>query len=598
MAASRTAALLLPLLVAALAGCAPARPAPHAQPEIATGTAAKPGWHHERHAVAAAHPLAAQAGLETLRAGGSAVDAAIAAQLVLGLVEPQSSGIGGGAFLLLWDGARVRAWDGRETAPQAADETLLVDAVGRPLDFARAAVGGRAVGAPGVLRMLEAAHRAHGRLAWRALFAPAISLAEGGFPLGARLHEQLERDAHLRGDPRARALYYDAAGRALPIGHVVRNPDLGAVLRDVAEHGADAFYRGALAARIADAVQRHPTNPGRLAASDLAGYAAREREPLCFDWRRHLVCGAPPPASGTIVIGQLLGLLERTPQRAARPDGALPGADWLHAWGEAARLAHADRTQHVGDPDFVAAPAGDWRSLLAPAYLDARAALIGERAMRDAPAGRPGSAARLPVRDDAHEVPATSHVSVVDARGHAVALTTSIEAQFGARLMVDSGRGLAGGFLLNNQLTDFSFAPRDAGGALAVNRVQPGKRPRSSMSPTFAFERDGAALRLVLVTGSPGGPAIPHYTARTLLATLAWGFDAQAAADAPNFAAVGGPLLFERGRWPATTLDALRARGHAARETDLTSGIHMLLRTPRGWAGGADPRREGIVAGD
>ena len=598
MAASRIAALLLPLVVAALAGCAPAPIAPPAQPEIATGTAAKPGWLHARHAIAAAHPLAARAGLDMLRAGGGAVDAAVAAQLVLGVVEPQSSGIGGGAFVLLWDGARVRAWDGRETAPQAADETLLVDAAGRPLDFARAAVGGRAVGVPGVLRMLEAVHRAHGRLAWRTLFSPAIALAEGGFPIGARLHVQLERDAHLRNDARARALYYDAAGRALPTGHIVRNPDLAAVLRDVAERGADAFYRGVLAERIAWAVQHHPVNPGRLAASDLAAYTAREREPLCFDWRRHFVCGAPPPASGTIVIGQVLGLLERTPQRASRPEGALPGADWLHAWGEAARLAHADRTQHVGDPDFVAAPAGDWRSLLAPAYLDARAALIGDTAMPAAPAGRPGTEARLAVLDAAHEVPATSHLSIVDARGHAVALTTSIEAQFGSRLMVDSGRGLAGGFLLNNQLTDFSFAPRDAGGAPAANRVQPGKRPRSSMSPTFAFEREGAALRLVLVTGSPGGTSIPHYTARTLLATLDWGLDAQAASDAPNFAAQGDTLLFERGRWPRATLDALRARGHSLRETDLTSGIHTLLRTPHGWSGGADPRREGVVAGD
>jgi len=360
------------------------------------------------------------------------------------------------------------------------------------------------------------------------------------------------------------------------------------------------LHRGSLAARIADAVQRHPTNPGRLAASDIAGYAARERDALCFDWRRWRVCGMPPPSAGALAIGQMLGLVERTPQAMLPPDGAAhPGADWLHAWSEAARLANADRALHVGDPDFVAPPAGDWRSLLAPAYLDARAALIGERARPGAaPAGRPGSAARVVVRDGALEVPATSHVSVVDARGHAVALTTTIESQFGARLMVSSGRGLAGGFLLNNQLTDFSFAPADDAGVPATNRVQPGKRPRSSMSPTFAFERDGDAWRLVLVSGSPGGPAIPHYTAKTLLATLAWGRDAQAAVDAPNFAVPADTLLLERGRWPAATIDALRARGHAVRETELTSGAHTLLRTPRGWSGGADPRREGHVAGD
>lgn len=597
MAASHRATLLLPLICAAFAGCAPAPPL--VEPEIATGATVQPGWLHARHAVAAAHPLAAQAGLEMLRAGGSAVDAAIAAQLVLGVVEPQSSGLGGGAFLLTWDGARVRAWDGRETAPQAADERLFLDADGRALSFAQAAVGGRAVGAPGVLRLLESAHRAHGRLAWSQLFAPAIALADGGAPIGARLHAQLERDEHLRRDPIARALWYDARGRALPAGSLVRNPDLAAVLRDVAERGADAFYRGPLARRIADAVQSHPANPGRLAASDLASYTTREREPLCFDWRRWRLCGAPPPSSGAIAIGQMLGLLDRTSAASALPDDATrPGAEWLHAWTEAARLAQADRALHVGDPDFVPAPAGSWRSLLAGPYLDRRAALIGERARRDAPAGRPESDARVAVRDGAREVPATSHLSVVDARGHGVALTTSIEAQFGARLMVSSGRGLAGGFLLNNQLTDFSFAPADDAGVPAANRVQPGKRPRSSMSPMFAFERDGAAWRLVLVTGSPGGPPIVHYTAKTVLATLAWGRESQAAVAAPNFAVAGDALVLERGRWPAATFAALRARGHPVREADLTSGAHTLLRTPHGWSGGADPRREGHVAGD
>jgi gamma-glutamyltranspeptidase/glutathione hydrolase len=558
-------------------------------------TVPSPGWQFARQAVAAAHPLAAEAGLQVLRAGGSAIDAAVAAQLVLGLVEPQASGLGGGAFLLHWDGRRVQAYDGRETAPAAADESLFLDAGGKPLPLGQAIVGGRSVGVPGALRMLEQAHRVHGRLAWRDLFQPAIELAENGFPISARVAAQIERDPHLRLDATARALFYAPDGRAWPAGSRLRNPDYAAVLRDIAAQGADALHRGPLAERIVAVVQGHASNPGRLAASDLERYAAVERAPLCFDWRRYRVCGFPPPGSGAIAIGQMLALLDSAPGGKAALKRGLPGAELLHAYTESARLAFADRDAYVADPAFVAAPGGRWESLLEPSYLAQRARLIGERSLGRATAGSPaGEPARGSV-DVSLEVPATSHLSIVDADGRAVAMTTTIEAQFGSRLMVNSGRGLAGGFLLNNQLTDFSFVASIDGRAVP-NRVQPGKRPRSSMSPTLVFERQN--MRLVLVTGSPGGAPIIHYTAKTLLGTLAWGLDAQQAVELPNFGSLNGPTLLEAGRFPAQTIEALKARGHDVREQELTSGAHTLLRAAGGWSGGADPRRDGSVVGD
>jgi gamma-glutamyltranspeptidase/glutathione hydrolase len=584
-------------LAALLLGCAAAPVAtPDAaplQPEAATGLQASSGVRVERQAVAAAHPLAAEAGLRMLRAGGSALDAAIAAQMVLGLVEPQSSGLGGGALLLHFDGARVEAWDGRETAPAAADERLFLRPDGQAMGFHEAAVGGLAVGVPGLVAMLETAHRRHGQLPWADLFEPAIALAEQGFEVGPRLHRLLELDPYLRRDPVAARHFYDSDGHAWPIGHRLRNPELARTLRRVAAQGAAGLLQGETAAEIVAKVRQHPANPGRLSLQDLAGYRPREREPLCHEHRAHghdwRICGFPPPSSGALALGQILGLLARSnADRQPLQDG-LPGPDWLHRYTEAARLAYADRARYVADPDFVAAPGGDWLSLLDPDYLDQRARLIGERSMRVAAPGQPRG--RIQAGASMAEQPeyGTSHLSVVDAQGRSLAMTSTVEDAFGARQMV-------AGLLLNNQLTDFSFQPRDASGQPVANRVEPGKRPRSSMTPTLVFERDSG--RLLLSAGSPGGALIPHYLGKTLYGSLHWGLAPQDAADLPNFGSLNGPTLLERGRFPPATLEALRRRGHELVETDMTSGVQLLQRQDGGWLGGADPRREGVVRGD
>jgi gamma-glutamyltranspeptidase/glutathione hydrolase len=580
---------------------------PAQQPEPASARTQQAGTSFQRRGVAAAHPLAAQAGLEILRAGGSAVDAAVAVQMVLTLVEPQSSGIGGGAFLLHWDGQAVQAWDGRETAPSAATERIFLDATGRPLPYAQAVFGGRAVGTPGAVRMLEAAHRQHGRLPWARLFEPAITLAEQGFPLGPRLHTLLQGDTLLRRDAQARALFYRDDGSPQPVGTRLRNPALAAVLRALATGGADALHTGPIAQDIVGRVQRS-NNPGTLSLADMAGYKPVLRRPLCTDWLEHYrVCGMPPPSSGHLALMQMLGMLQALPGAMARPvalqampgPGDAPAPEWLHLYLESARLAYADRALYVADPDTTPPPAGDWASLLAPDYLRQRAALVSAARMPVAPAGTPGGqrSAWAPMPDQPEH--GTSHVSIVDGQGHALALTTSIEAGFGARLMSDGGTGLPGGFLLNNQLTDFSFAPADAQGRPVANRVQPGKRPRSTMSPTLVFDRRASGTAsLVMSVGSPGGPFIPHFVARTLLASLAWGLDLQRAIDLPGFGHLGGPALLEAGRFPPATVQALRGLGHTVVETDLTSGLQGLQRTPTGWAGAADPRREGSVAAD
>lgn len=557
------------------------------QPEVATGLTAKPGWAFKRQAVAAANPLAAEAGARMLAAGGSAVDAAVAVQMVLTLVEPQSSGIGGGGFLMLWDGQQVSAWDGRETAPAAADERLFLQPDGRPMGLQQALVGGRAVGVPGVLRMLQAVHQRHGRLPWAQLMQPAIDLAEQGFAVSPRLHALIaNRAAVLRRDAQAAAYFLDAQGQPWAVGHRLRNPALAQVLRAVAAQGSDALYQGPIAADIVARVRGHAGNPGRLSLADLAAYRAIAREPLCTGWRQVRVCGHPPPSSGHIAVMQTLGLLDQLPPAVAPREPVLqqgvPSADWLHVYAEVAKLTQADREHFVADPAFVAAPAGRWSSLLDDSYLHKRASKIGPRAAPMVAAGDPEHG--------------TSHISIVDARGQALAFTTSIEYAFGAHLMSDGGTGLPGGFLLNNQLTDFTFAPVDAQGRPAANRVQPGKRPRSSMSPTLVFDAQG---RLLAALGSPGGVAIPHFTAKTLLGLLAWGLDAQQAVALPNVAQFSGsPLLLEAGRFPPATVQALKARGHKLLETDLTSGLQAIQRRPDGWFGGADPRREGVVAGE
>jgi gamma-glutamyltranspeptidase / glutathione hydrolase len=565
-------------------------------PELASGWTPKPGWSAQRFMVAAANPLATEAGYRILREGGNAMDAAIAVQMALTLVEPQSSGIGGGAFLLHWDGLAVKAWDGRETAPAASDQRMFLAADGKPVPFAEAVFGGRAVATPGLVVMLEQAHKAHGKLPWAKLFAPAVELAEAGFPISPRMQIQASANPHLTLDPLARQYFFDPEGRALPVGHRLRNPALAAVMRALAEKGASAFSGGAVAADIVQRVRDHSV-PGRLTAADLAGYAPRQREPICTDWlERWRICGFPPPSSGHLAVMQILGILERVPVAGPARVAGIPGPDWLHSYTEAARLAYADRAQYVADPDYVPAPGGDWRHLLNDGYLRQRAALIGQQSMNVATPGTPAPVRTsfAPMADQPEQ--GTSHISVVDGEGRAVSMTSTIESFFGSRVMSNGGTGLPGGFLLNNQMTDFALQPTDSKGQPVANRIEPGKRPRSSMSPTLVFDKaDG---RLVMTLGSPGGPVIIHFVAKTLVGTLQWGLDVQRAIDLPNFGSLNGPTLLERGFFPRVTVEALKARGHVVTETELTSGLHAIQRTPAGWFGGADPRREGNAKGD
>ena len=570
-----------------------------AQPESASGLTTKPGWRFQRQAVAAANPLATEAGAQVLRAGGSAVDAAIAVQMVLTLVEPQSSGIGGGAFLLHFDGQRVQAFDGRETAPAAATPQLFLGTDGKPLSFMDAVASGRSVGVPGAVAMLALAHRQHGKLPWARLFEPAITLAEQGFAVSPRLHSLLAGETALKADPVAAAYFYQADGTPHPVGHLLKNPELATVLRNIAANGPQALHDGPVARAIVAKVNQHPVRPGALSLDDLKRYHPKEREALCFDHtalaQALRVCGFPPPSSGAIAVGQIMGLLARTPQ-GAQPLAGVPKADWLHSYMEASRLAFADRAQYLGDPDFVAPPAGSWNSLLTPRYLDERAKLITPARAPQVNPGQPAGVAVAWARMPDQSEYGTSHISIVDRFGNALAMTTTIEAGFGSRLMVNTGQGRAGGFLLNNQLTDFSFTPADAQGLPVANRVEPGKRPRSSMSPTLVFDK--ASGQLLMSAGSPGGALIIHFTAKTLLATLQGGLSPQAAIDLPNFGTTGGPVVLEEKRFDAATVQALRERGHTVNETAMTSGLQALQRAPGGWLGGADPRREGVVAGD
>ena len=591
-------------LLAALAACAAAPPpgpdgadAASLQQEAASGLRVEPGWSAKRFAVAAANPLAAEAGHQVLKAGGSAIDAAVAVQMVLTLVEPQSSGIGGGAFILHWDGAHVEAFDGRETAPALADERLFLQSDGQPMPFEQAVVGGRAVGVPGAVRALEMAHARHGRLPWARLFEPAIGLAEQGFAVSPRLHRLLQVERSLPLQPNAAAFYYDANGAPWPVGHRLRNPALAAVLRAMAERGSDAFYRGPIAQDLVRRVQSFPGNPGRLSEADLEAYRPELREALCDDWKaRWRVCGFPPPSSGHLALIQMLKLIEFSPAVANPLQEGVPSAAWLHLYTEAARLAFADRNQYVADPAFVSPPGGHWHNLLDDAYLRQRARAIGASSMQSASPGVPAPSRAVFAPQPEQPEYGTSHLSIVDAQGRAVAMTTTVEAMWGSRILADGGTGLPGGYLLNNQLTDFSLAPADATGRPIANRVQPGKRPRSSMTPTLVFDRAGG--RLLLSAGSSGGALIIHYTAKAVIASLEWGLDAQRAVALPNFGSLNGPTLLERGRFPVSTLEALRARGHVVLEIDMTSGTQVIQRARDGWFGGADPRREGVVRGD
>ena len=568
------------LFVATLTGCAGTGD-PTAQPAPDARRAADLS---RRHMVAAANPLAAQAGLEMLRAGGSAVDAAIAAQAVLTLVEPQSSGIGGGAFLLHFrkSDARIDAYDGRETAPAALRPRIFEAPDGTRRAFRDAASGGQAVGVPGVLRMLALAHRAHGKLPWARLFDPAIRLSEDGFAVSPRLHRMIDAAPGLAAFPAARAYFLTDAGAALPVGSLLRNPALGDTYRRIAAEGEAAFYRGDVAADIVSAVRDAARNPGTLTAEDLAGYTAKQRPVLCRPYRVWRVCGMPPPTSGGVAVLQILGLLERFD--LARHAPGSPQA--IHLFAEAARLAYADRNRYLGDPDFVAVPVD---GLLDPAYLARRAALISPSAAMEAVAPGLPPGARHAAQEDGHSAAydSTSHLSAVDGDGNAVSMTTSVERPFGSYLMVR-------GFLLNNQLTDFAFLRGPASRPVA-NAPAPGKRPRSSMSPVLVFDMSG---NLMAAVGSPGGPRIIMYVAKTLIGLLDWRLGMQAAIDLPNIALRGRTVEIERASAAAGAGEALRALGHRVEIRALTSGLHGIRLTEAGFDGGADRRREGVAIGD
>ncbi len=570
-----------------------------AQPESATGLNQQQLVKGQQHMAATANPYASRAALRILRAGGSALDAAIAAQWVLTLVEPQSSGLGGGLFLLHYgkQSSRVQAYDGRETAPALATENLFLDAAGKPLKFHDAAVGGRAVGVPGVVAALAMAHKEHGKLSWAQLFEPAIELATKGFEVSPRLNKLLALDIYLKNDANARQYFFDAQGQARPVGHILKNPALAITFSKIAQQGAQGFYQSNVAQEILTAVNSHPTNPGLLSQSDLSNYRAIKREAICTQAFKHRVCGFPPPSSGGIAVAQIAAFLElsQAPRLIAQsnetastetPNGYVFSAEGLHYFTEAARLAFADRNRYIADPAFSQWP----KTLLNPQYLIERAALINpNQSLKIALPGQLPEVALLPSEGLVQDKASTSHISIVDRDGNAVSMTTSIEDVFGARLMTQ-------GFLLNNQLTDFSFIANDDKGVVA-NRVQANKRPRSSMGPTMVFDESGKQLKLV--AGSPGGAQIINYVAKFITLNLRDGIDVQTAISLPNFGSRNGPTELEKDRFPVTLVERLKTLGHDVRLIDMTSGLQAISVNSAGQlSGGADPRREGLVVAD
>ncbi len=551
-------------------------------PEATQAVTARQSVEAGEFMIAAAHPLAVDAGYAVLARGGSAADAAVAVQVMLTLVEPQSSGLGGGGFALYWNAATetLTTFDARETAPMAADEDYWLDDDGEPLPFWEAVVGGRSVGVPGTPMLLETLHARHGRLPWAEVIAPAIEQAEDGFEISPRLAGAIA-DAEERGlatFETTREYFFDAEGAPLAEGTRLQNPELARTLRLFADRGAAPFYTGAIARDIVAAV-RTEINTGILELEDLERYEVIERAPVCIDYRDHEVCGMGPPSSGGLTVGQILGLLEEFDMAEIGP-----GTDAAHLMLEAGRLAFADRNLFIADTDFVDMPEG----LLDRDYLRDRASRIDrERSTGPADPGEPPwEEAQLRGPDGERPRQGTTHFVIVDRHGDMVSATTTIEAGFGARIMT-------GGFLLNNELTDFSFRP-EADGEPVANRVEGGKRPRSSMAPTMVL-RHGQP---VLLTGSPGGAAIIGYTAASIVAILDWDMDPQEAIDRPNVVTLNGPAIIEDTPEGAELAAALEEMGHEVSVRDLNSGLHVIVVDEDRLTGAADPRREGVVRGD
>lgn len=537
----------------------------------------------QSYMAATANPFATEAALEMLRAGGSAADAAIAAQMVLTLVEPQSSGIGGGAFMMYYDAETgdIAAYDGREKAPASATPEMFLDDTGQPRKWTDAVVGGLSVGVPGVLRMLEMVHAEHGRLPWKDLFEPTILLARFGFPVSDRLNDLSANDEDLKVFDNTADYFFDDTGAPHAVGALLTNPELADTLQQIADNGADAFYKGPIAEDIARTARTAKRNPGGMVAADLADYEAVKRAPVCLPYRDWLVCGMPPPSSGGITTLQILGLLQEFDLAAVKPGSAQS----VHLVAEASKLAFADRNVYLADPDFFPPPPG----MLDPDYLKSRAALISPtKAMAPAEPGMPGIGIGLNLApDDAEKGLSTTHFSIIDSGGNAVSMTSSIETQFGSRLMVR-------GFLLNNQLTDFSFEP-ERNGAPVANSPEPGKRPRSSMAPTLVFDQTG---KVVLAIGSPGGSSIIGYVAKSLIGALDWNLNVQQTIDLPHFLNKNGWTHLEEGTALVRLKPALEQMGHEIYVRKMTSGLQGVAATDAGFEGGADPRREGVAMGE
>ena len=575
-----TALLRLCLFLCSLSLCELAAAATDINPEASTGTASKQLATARHFMAASANPLATQAGRDVLAEGGSAVDAAIAMQMVLNLVEPQSSGIGGGAFMLVFNAHNktLTSFDGRETAPAAAQpDRFMQDSKAMP--FMDAVNSGKSVGTPGVLRALELAHQRHGKLPWARLFAPAIQLADAGFPVSKRLHAQIAGNKDLFAQPAARAYFY-RDGSALPVGALLKNPALASVLRRIADEGVQAFYQGALATDIVAAVQSHP-RAGDLSLSDMANYRAKERAVVCGNVRIYRVCGMGPPSSGGIAVVQMLGMLQQHDVASMQPESLQA----VHYFAEAGRLAYADRDRYVADPDFISVPV---RALLDPAYLHQRGALIDSRmSMGVALAGDPVGQLARRGQGNAPDLPSTSHMVAVDRNGNAVSMTSTIEFEFGSKIFVH-------GFLLNNQLTDFSLTPTDASGQPIANRVEAGKRPRSSMAPMIVLKQG----ELFMLAGSPGGSAIINYVAKTLIAVLDWQLDVQQAIDLPNMGSRNKETELERGTVLEKYQTDLQRMGHRVTIMPFPSGVQAIVLGREVIQGGADARREGNASGD
>lgn len=550
------------------------------EPEAATGFASKKTVYGNKYMVVAANPYASQAGLDILAKGGSAVDAAIAVQLMLTLVEPQSSGIGGGAFMLHWDNTKksMTTFDGRETAPSAATSELFLDKEGKPLKWIDAVVGGRSVGVPGILATMKKAHDEYGKLPWAELFEQTIALAEKGFVVSPRLEKLLSSNFNpgLHSLPEINQ-YFFPNGKSVKAGEILVNKKLANTYKSIAKEGIDVFYKGWLAQKIVDKVQNSPISPGLLSMKDMAAYQTIERDPVCGNYRDYNICGMAPPSSGGIAIIQILAQLQRFDMAKYEPNGVTA----MHLFTQSSRLAFADRNRYVADTDFVSVPV---KGLLDERYLLQRSALIDlNKDMGKAESGEPNGALAL-ANDNSIERPSTTHFSIIDEKGNAVSITSSIENGFGSALMVE-------GFILNNQLTDFSLAPKKNGQWVA-NRVEPNKRPRSSMAPTMVFNKDDT---LKLLVGSPGGNRIINYVAQTIIGVLDWKLEPQDAINLPKITNRNDVTTLESNQKTEKLKSALEAKGHQVQVRDLNSGVHAIEVTNTKLIGGADPRREGLV---